>query len=108
MAEFGPNSLLSDDGCQPVQPAVNWVTMGLLLLPWARQQSTVTCWCFPGSPPGEREGNLEPTCPRLWHFCGSPGLKGAVAVLICVPALTICIVSEFHGTCRAMLSKLAI
>lgn len=43
MAEFGPNSPLSDDGRQPVQPAVNWATiqatpqaMGLLLLPWGK------------------------------------------------------------------------
>lgn len=43
MADFGPNCPLSDEGCQPVQPAVNWATVqavpqavGLLLLPWGK------------------------------------------------------------------------
>lgn len=54
MAEFGPNSPLSDDGCQPVQPAVNWATMqalpqatGLLLLPWGKAAERSDLLVFP-------------------------------------------------------------
>ena len=74
MAEFGPNSPLSDDGCQPVQPAVNWATMqampqamGLLLLSWGKAAERRDLLVFP-------EDHLQTICPRLWHFCGNPGL----------------------------------
>lgn len=54
MAEFGPNSPLSDDGCQPVQPAVNWVTMGLLLLPWGQAAEHSDLLVFPGITSGKK------------------------------------------------------
>lgn len=107
---------MSDEGCQPVQPAVNWATVqavpqavGLLLLPWGRQQSTVTCWCFPRIV-SERKGEQpEADLPSAVAFLWQPRLiKEAVAVLICVTALTICTVFEFHMTCGEKLSKLAI
>lgn len=54
MTEFGPNSPLSDDGCQPVQPAANWATMqalpwavGLLLLPWGKAAEGSDLLVFP-------------------------------------------------------------
>lgn len=105
MAEFGPDSPLSDDGCKPVQPAVNWVTMGLLLFPWGPAAEHSDLLVFPGITSGTKGADL----PRAVAFLQQPRLiKGAVAALICVPALTICTVFEFHGTCRMKLSKLAI
>lgn len=99
MAEFGPNSPLSDDGCQPVQPAVNWVSMGLLLLPWGQAAEHSDLLVIPGITSGRKGGQRGADLPRAVAFLWQPSLiKGAVAALICVPALTIYTVFAFHGT----------
>lgn len=64
MAEFGPNSPLSNDGCQPAQPAVNWVTMGLLLLPWGQAAEHSDLLVFPGNTCRRKRGQPGANLPR--------------------------------------------
>lgn len=67
-AEFGPNSPLSNDGCQPAQPAVNWVTMGLLFFPWGQTAEHSDLLVFPGITCGRKGWQPGANLPRAVAF----------------------------------------